>query len=136
MYCKEGNKANVGAKLLVIDDDETTCMLIRETLDDTDIGIIETGFSTEAFDIFKNHRDEIGLVLLDICLPGCNGWTLIGMIRQLSPQITVIAISAMPPAELAEKCRTAGFNGYVSKPFDLNQLKQIILSYLYDSANR
>jgi CheY-like chemotaxis protein len=128
MCCCEDIKSDVMLKLLVIDDDETTRMLIRETLDDTDISIIETGNYTEALDIFRNQRDEIGLILLDIYLPGCDGWTLAGMIRQLDPKIPLIAISAIPPAELDVKFRTAGFNGYISKPFDIDQLRQIIKS--------
>lgn len=136
MYCCEDNKVNIKAKLLVIDDDKHTRMLIRDVLDGTDIPVIESDCGKQALDLFKELREEIGLILLDIYLPDCDGWTLGGMIRQVSPQVPVIAISAIFPAELAAKYRTAGFTGYITKPFEMNRLKEIIVSYLHSPANR
>jgi CheY-like chemotaxis protein len=117
-------------KLLVIDDDQNTRVLIREMLDGTGIGIIEAFSGTEAFEIYQSHRHETGMVLLDILLPGCDGWTLAGMIRRIDPLVPLIAISAMPPADLDARYRAAGFTGYASKPLQLNSLKQTIISCL------
>jgi two-component system NtrC family response regulator len=88
-------------------------------LDDTDIPVIESGCGKQ-----------------DIYLPGFDGWTLIGMIREVSPQVPVIAISAILPAELAAKYRTTGFTGYITKPFEMNRLKEIIVSYLHYPVSR
>jgi CheY-like chemotaxis protein len=118
--------------LFVIDDDETTRILIREMLNDADITIIETGCSTEVLDIIKGQKDNIGLILLDIYLPNCDGWTLASMIQQLDSKIPLIAVSASPPVDMELKYRNAGFKGYISKPFDIEQLRQIIYSYLHN----
>jgi len=136
MSNSDENKVNNTVKLFIIDDDLTTRILIREMLDDTYISIIESDCGTEAFEIFKERRHEIGLILLDIYLPGCDGWKLIGLIRQVDQQIPVIAMSAMLPSELAAKYRTAGFTGYISKPFDMIRLREIILSYLKPLHNQ
>ena len=135
MSNNDENKVRSTARLFIVDDDLTTRILISDMLDVTGIGIIESDCGTEAFEIFKRRRHEIGLILLDIYLPGFDGWKLISLIRQIDTQIPVIAISAILPFELAERYRAAGFNNYMSKPFDMIRLKEIILSYLIPSHN-
>jgi len=117
-------------KLLLVDDDEQTRILVSDLLDDTVIEVIESGNGNEALDIFIRERMDIFLVLLDIWLPGCDGWQLIRLIRQIDPDIPVVAISAASPAEIIANARVAGFTDYMVKPLDLNRLRGMILSYL------
>ncbi len=122
-------------KLLVVDDDEQTRILIREILDDTAIPVIEIDCGTGVFELYKQQQQEIGLILLDIWLPGCDGWSLIRRIRELDSEVPAIAISAMFPNDLVTKYQAAGFTDYLVKPFDINHLRSIILSYLQPSVN-
>lgn len=131
----DNNRVKKKSKLLVIDDNGQTQMLIRDLLEDTGINIIESDCGIKAFEIVKDLQDQIGLILLDIYLPDCDGWTLAEQIRQLSPNIPILAISAMLPVELAENCRSAGLNGYFSKPLDIIRLKETIISYLCQNDN-
>ncbi|MGD2035093.1 MAG: response regulator [Bacteroidales bacterium] len=124
------NKIRSRSKLLIIDDDETTRILIKDVLEDTGIPILESGCGMQAYGILRNNRDEIGLILLDIRLPDYDGWLLITGIRRLAPEIPVIAISAIFPHELAAKYKSAGFTEYMAKPFDTQQLEAIVISYL------
>jgi len=122
--------------LLIIDDDKTTRMLIKDILEDTSIPIMESACGEKAYELFKNYREKIGLILLDIRLPDCDGWSLIGSIRQLDQKIPVIAISAILPSELAAKYQLAGFTGYISKPFKVDELKEVIISYFSGLNNK
>ena len=131
----DNNRVKKKSKLLVIDDNGQTQMLIRDLLEDTGINIIESDCGIKAFEIVKDLQDQIGLILLDIYLPDCDGGTLAEQIRQLSPNIPILAISAMLPVELAENCRSAGLNGYFSKPLDIIRLKETIISYLCQNDN-
>jgi CheY-like chemotaxis protein len=135
MYFIKQNHINVRDKLLVIDDDYATRLLIKEIVRDTKIIIIETGCGREAFDLFSNFSQEIFLVILDILLPVYNGWTLIQKFRQVDPGIPVIALSAISPQELAFKCELAGLSEYISKPFRIREIRQIINSYYCYSIN-
>jgi DNA-binding response OmpR family regulator len=123
------NHISVRDKLLVIDDDYATRLLIKKILSDTKIIIIETGCGREAFDLFSNFSKEIFLVILDILLPFYDGLTLIQKFREVDPWVPVIALSAISPQELAIKCKLAGFSQYLSKPFRVRELRQIINSY-------
>ncbi|MBN2523831.1 MAG: response regulator [Bacteroidales bacterium] len=130
---KKGSNRRI---LLIIDDDKSTRMLIKDILEDTGILIMESVCGEKAYELIKNYREKIGLVLLDIWLPDCDGWSLIGSIRQLDQKIPVIAISAILPSELAEKYQLAGFTGYISKPFKVDELQEVIISYFSGMDNR
>jgi DNA-binding NtrC family response regulator len=130
---KKGSNRRI---LLIIDDDKSTRMLIKDILEDTGILIMESVCGEKAYELIKNYREKIGLVLLDIWLPDCDGWSLIGSIRQLDQKIPVIAISAILPSELAEKYQLAGFTGYISKPFKVDKLQEVIISYFSGMDNR
>jgi CheY-like chemotaxis protein len=117
-------------KLLIIDDDEATRLLIAEIFEETNVTIIECGSGKKAISLFKEHCDDIALILLDIRLPGCSGWELLKYFRKEKPLIPAIAISATAPTEIAHSCEAAGFNAFVSKPFDMNKFMETVSEYL------
>lgn len=123
-------RPRVGNKLLIVDDDRVTRLLIRNLLEESDISVLESDCANKAYELFKNSWKEIGMILLDIRLPDYDGWTLAKLIRRLDPFIPILAISAILPAELAKGCQATGFTGYITKPFEIKQLKEIILSLL------
>lgn len=117
-------------KILLVDDDEATHILIRGILEGANINIIESWCGMEAHSLFRKYSRETDLILLDIKLPDCNGWELIRQFRSENYIKPIIAISAMNPKELKEKARCFGFNSYLSKPFDIKDLKKIVEFYL------
>jgi len=123
-------EALVEQKILLIDDDEATRILINEILNGSNIYVIEAGCGNEGFNLFKKHSEEIDLVLLDIKLPDCMGWELIRQFRTENQFIPIIALSAINKNELKEKAEVFGFSSYLSKPFDINELEQIVKFYM------
>jgi CheY-like chemotaxis protein len=62
------------------------------------------------------------LVLMDIQMPGKDGYTLVGEIRASDHKaLRVIALTANAMAGDMEKALTAGFDGYISKPIDIRK---------------
>ncbi len=126
----EKDHISVRDKLLIIDDDNATRLLIKEILRDTKISIIETGCGSEAIDLFKQYSGEIFLIMLDIRLPVYDGWTLLQKFREADRLIPVIVVSAIPPRELALRCELEGVPVYLSKPFRVHEVSKIIKSYM------
>jgi DNA-binding response OmpR family regulator len=116
--------------LLIVDDDNATRLLIKNILREEEIKIIETGCGVEAFELFQNNSKEISLVILDIILPGFDGWILVKKFKELDPRVPVIAVSAIPPQELDLRCRKEGFKGYFSKPLHIKEFRQFIFSII------
>jgi len=116
-------------KLLIVDDDSPTRLLVRVILRDSGITTIEACNGIEALELIKRHYAEIFLILLDIILPACDGWTVLKECRKICPDIPVIAVSGTFTMELQEKSAQAGLTKYISKPFNINEMKEIICSY-------
>jgi CheY-like chemotaxis protein len=75
------------------------------------------------------------LVLMDIQLPGCDGYVLLDEIRSTSHRsIPVIALTAHAMAGDQERAVEAGFNGYITKPIDVRTFPTIIANVLQRNA--
>ena len=117
-------------KLLIIDDDEATRILIRGIFEGTNIELLEADGGEYAIELFKKYSHNLDLILLDIILPTFSGWELIKLFREVNPEVPIIALSAMSSKELAMKCRISGFNSWLSKPFEIEEIKKLIEMFL------
>lgn len=129
----EGDKIKYNTpvrSLLVIDDDESTQVLISEAMEGTGINVIKSLCGEEALTVLDKYTDEIFLVLLDIFLSDCDGWTLLKKIRNKNIKIPVIVISAVPHSLMYKESQNTDICDYITKPFDIDKLKKVILSYL------
>ena len=87
---------------------------------------------SEGFEHLKH--EPINLILLDINLPEMNGFEVLKRLREeneSTQNIPVIAISANAMAPDIEAGITAGFDEYLTKPFDIPKFISILESYLY-----
>jgi two-component system cell cycle response regulator DivK len=72
------------------------------------------------------------LVLLDLQLPGADGFALLAALRNAKgdPPLRVVALSASSAAADRERIRAAGFDGYIAKPIDLKTFSRDVRAYL------
>jgi CheY-like chemotaxis protein len=117
-------------KILLADDDEATRILIRGIFEGTNIELFEAESGEYALELFKKYTHILDLILLDIILPTHSGWELIKIFRDINPSIPAVALSAMSSKELAMKCRIAGFNTWLSKPFEIEEITKLIDMFL------
>lgn len=88
------NKKDTQKKtILIVDDNEGDRKLMCLALKDEGYHILEASSGEEGLVIFKNHLNEIGLVLTDIIMPGMDGVEFVQNIRKLLPKTNVIFIS-------------------------------------------
>jgi CheY-like chemotaxis protein len=96
--CRRRKKVTATATLMLVDDADTTRLLIREVL--THFGypkIIEAGDGATALDLFTNGSERIDLLITDIAHPGMDGVALIRAVRAIDPDIKVIVVSGQLP---------------------------------------
>jgi two-component system, chemotaxis family, CheB/CheR fusion protein len=119
---------NVEQRILVVDDNadsaESSASLLR--LDGHEVQVARDG-QTALRSVQDFHPD---VVLLDIGLPGMDGYEVARQIRAMpdSGNILLIAHSGYGEAEHREKSRQAGFDHHLVKPADLSQLTELIAS--------
>lgn len=84
----------------------------------------------EGIEAFKQKKYDV--ILMDIGLPGMDGFKAIRIIRDLErgAQIPIIAVTAYATSEDRSKCMAAGADDYLPKPYRIDDLKNIIAKYL------
>jgi PAS domain S-box-containing protein len=117
-----------GKKLLVAEDEETNFLLIREIIS-SGIEIIHAANGKEAVELIEKHPD-IDLVLMDIKMPVMDGNEARKKIKGIRPSLPVVALTAHALPGDREWAIGEGFDGYLSKPFMVNELRGILEQYL------
>src|SRR3954447_14689573 len=108
-----------GAQVLVIDDDETIRAVLRRTVEMAGGSVTEAGTGEEGLPALYARRPDV--VVLDIGLPGLDGWQVLERIRQLT-DLPVVMLSAHDDELEKVRALRAGADDYVTKPFGAPEL--------------
>ena len=121
-----------GSSILVAEDNEMNALLVTETLKRLypEAHVMLVGDGQQALDrITADTNGSIGLVLMDIQMPVMDGLAATRAIRALNTdrsRVPIIALTANALHDGEEKCRAAGMNDRVTKPFRAEDLRQAI----------
>lgn len=115
--------------VLVAEDDEINFYYINEIFRGSGAQILHAVNGREAVDMVREN-DKIGIVLIDIKMPVMNGYEAIKMIRELRPELPIIAQTAFALSNEMLKAFNAGSNDYISKPFKKEQLLTMVIKHL------
>ncbi|HVE87628.1 MAG TPA: response regulator [Myxococcales bacterium] len=113
-------------RILIVDDSETTVLLLEAELKDKGFQVLTADNAEKATRIILKKQTRPDLVLLDVKMPNVNGEQFCRFIKSnsLFKGIKVLLCSGMEEQELQRICREAGADGYVSK----NQVLAKVLS--------
>ena len=122
----EGNSHTV----LLVEDNTTNQMIARSLLEDAGFTVIIADNGKEGVESFKENKDKIDLILMDLHMPVMNGYEAASAIREISKDIPIVAMTADVVLGVKEECMKHGIYQYISKPFDpekfSDKLKEII----------
>lgn len=116
-------------RVLIVDDNITVLKLLSAILKKSGIGYITAESGKEAIEKIKNYP-SIDLILLDVQMPEMDGITVLHFIREINPSIKIIAQTANVFEEDRKKYIQAGFNGFISKPFNRTEILKTISSII------
>ena len=123
------------AVILVVDDEALVRWSLRERLNADGYDILEAGLASEALERLS-AIDSIDLVLLDYKLPDGDGLTVLRRIKETSPEIQVILMTAFSSVETAVEAMKLGAYHYVNKPFNLDEVVMLVEKALETSQLR
>ncbi len=119
-------------KVLIVDDDMRNVFALATVLEEKNMEIVIGENGEEALTKLQQH-DDIAIVLMDIMMPGMDGYEAMRQIRQQPHyyKLPIIALTAKAMKGDKAKCIEAGANDYLSKPVDIDRLMSLMRVWLY-----
>jgi len=112
-------------KILVVEDDETSRMLIELILQKHNFNMLFVASGSKAIEVCQNNPD-IDLILMDIKMPLMDGYEATRQIRKFNTSVIIIAQTAFGEINDRIKALDAGCNDYLSKPISIDELEACI----------
>jgi nitrogen-specific signal transduction histidine kinase/CheY-like chemotaxis protein len=108
--------------ILIVDDDEAIRRVAGLMLSKKGFTVLTAADGQEGLDTFREQRDSIDLVLLDLTMPILNGEELFRELRRVDPEIRVLLASGYNEEEATKRFAGRGLSGFVRKPFEGRKL--------------
>jgi len=112
--------------ILLIDDEKMILDVGCELLEELGYTVLSALSGREALDIFQKNSDKIDLVIMDMIMPGMGGGETFDRLRNINSNIKVLLSSGYSVNGQAAKILRRGCDGFIQKPFNLNQLAEKI----------
>ncbi|HEY1215972.1 MAG TPA: response regulator, partial [Bryobacteraceae bacterium] len=124
-----------GLSVLVVDDNRTNRLILEKTLTYWGMRPLVADSADSALSLLtlaEGLNEPFDLILLDVCMPGMDGFALCERIRQISGlgDVPVMMLSSAGNSERSAYCRVLGVAAYLLKPVSQRELKEAILSVL------
>jgi DNA-binding NtrC family response regulator len=110
-----------GAKMLVVDDEEAFVAAMAKRLARRNVSMVSASRGREALQRLEEDP-EIGVVILDIKMPGMDGIDTLREMKRSFPNVEVILLTGHPTFESASDGMKLGAFDYLMKPCDLEEL--------------
>jgi len=115
-----------GYNILVAEDEKINFQLMKTILSKAGAEVFHAKTGMEAIEIIQSGEHKIDIVLMDIKMPGLSGSDALIEIKRTNPGIPVIACTAYAQTEEASMFFDQGFNDYIPKPVNRQNLLEII----------
>jgi len=122
--------------LLLVEDEDALRELNRELLESLGYTVLTAGSGREAVAIFAEKRGAIDLVILDMVMPGMSGARIFERLRAMEPVVKILLSSGYSLNGEAQGIMDRGCNGFLQKPFALEQLSLKIREILDSDPRR
>lgn len=116
--------------VLVIDDQPGIRKLLNEVLSEEGYNVVTAGNGYEGLQRAKEQKPA--LILMDMKMPGMDGIETLREIKRYNQTIKVIMMTAYGELEMVNQAQLLGAENYITKPFDINALCQLIEKTLSD----
>ena len=127
-------KKGRSAHILVIDDEEFVRSVLSRTLAQVNHRVTLAENGEKGIQLFKER--EFDMVLTDLGMPGMSGWEVCRMIKEISPNTPIGMITGWGMEMNRDKMEEYGLNFIISKPFDLNQILNVVAENIEPKEER
>lgn len=111
-----------GETVLVVDDEAAIREITRQTLESFGYRVLLAHDGSEAVSLYAQHADDIGVVVIDLMMPGMDGAATIQLLAKMNPAIRVIAVSGRAASGQPMPKVWATLVHFLPKPFSADAL--------------
>ena len=112
-------------RVLIVEDDPDLLVVLRVNLTAMGVEPILAGDGRTAISRIEAERPDA--VVLDVMLPGIDGWSVLEDLHAMGDPVPIVVCSAKKDVQDMERARELGASGYVVKPFDIDRLIDAVM---------
>jgi two-component system CheB/CheR fusion protein len=116
--------------ILIAEDVDLNYQLIEKLLDDTNVDIIRAKNGIEAIKLYKQHKNIIDVILMDIQMPDMNGYDATKKIKKINKDVPIIAQTAYVMNDEIKKCYEVGCSDIIKKPIIKRNMVETINKFI------
>ena len=110
--------------LLLVDDEEMILEVSREILETLGYTVIQAQGGKEAIDLYRAHKDNIDMVILDMIMPDMGGGETYDQLKAINPELKALLSSGYSIDGQAKEILERGCDRFIQKPFNMKELSQ------------
>jgi CheY-like chemotaxis protein len=111
-----------GLTLLLIDDEDVVRDMVGEVLEQEGVSVLRAEDGARGVELFRDQREAIDLVLLDLSMPGLSGEETFRRLREIDPEVPVLLSSGYDHDEARGRFGGGAPAGFIQKPYRPEQL--------------
>jgi len=108
----------------LVDDEDMIVEIVGDCLEQLGYKILAARSGREAVDTYRNHMEQIDLVILDMIMPGMSGGDTYDRLKEINPAIKTLLASGYSLNGQAAEILNRGCNGFIQKPANLQELSK------------
>ncbi len=116
--------------VLLVDDEEIILDIGRDLLKAMGCKTLTARGGHEAIELYQKNQDEIDIIILDMIMPNMSGGDVYDRMKEINPDIKVLLSSGYSINDQATDILSRGCNGFIQKPFTINELSAAIRQIL------
>lgn len=112
--------------VLLCDDQEPVRIVARRMLEKLGFDVVEAKDGEEGYNVFRTHKDELVLTIIDLTMPKVSGYELVKKINEQKPEIKIILSSGYNKWETTKTYDFLQLDGYLQKPYSFEDFRSEI----------
>jgi len=124
--------------VLIVDDEPDILILLRLALEVAGYSTVEASDGEEALEVIRSEHPDV--VLLDVMMPGMDGWATLEHLGEIGEHPRVIMVTARTASRDRDRAIAMGADDFVTKPFEpaelVEQMRQLLRGEASDSSAR
>ena len=129
-YVMDSPPTHISSQVMIIDDEDTVTEVVADLLELEGISTLTSNDGSAAVELYQRRQNEIGLVILDLTMPGMSGREVFNALRKINPEVNVLISSGYGRKEVSRHIEPEALAGIIQKPFDVFTLVSEIRSHL------